>query len=72
MVSLHADGTAGFNQTYDSYIETHKDINTPLISLAAYDNIWEKEDFVPSDLRSSEFELASVEDSDQFAAIFDI
>ena len=72
MMSLHDQDTASFNVTFDSYVEMHKGINTPLVQLSAYDKSWSKENFDITVLRSAEFELASVADSDQFAAIFDL
>ena len=71
MIAEHDDGSAGFTATYDSYIEQHKDINTPLVELTAYGQSYQKPDFDKFILWANEYELATVPDSDQFAAIFD-
>lgn len=71
MVALHDEGTPGFTNTYDSFVEKHSGINTPLVELTAYEEFYSKPDFDKFDLRANEYELTTVDGRDEFAAIFD-
>lgn len=71
LINSFAENSAGYNTTYNSYIEEHDSIRTPLVWLTSYDVVWDKDNYDITDLRGTEYELAT-DDSSNLIAIFDI
>lgn len=73
LIDLYAVNSTGFDTMFDAYVEEHKSIRTPLVLLKADGQDWQEEGFEVTDLRSSEYELASPSDAtSNIAAVFDL
>ncbi len=68
-------GGIAFQQSYQSYLEYHRDLRTPLVYLSARNYTYDDPAVSDSDLRDDEKELATTADdslSDYYGAIFDL
>lgn len=57
---------------FKDYLFQHQSVGTPLIKILAQNLTWESEKISIKDLRASEKDAITLEDSDDYIAIFDL